>query len=338
MAQSNITVALTGATGFVGRHVLPILLEKGFRVRVLVRDASKLTMNHQRILPVHGDLFDQGAITRLLEDAQAVIHLVGIIMETPHLGQTFDRVHRLATERLLASAIRAKVPRWIQMSALGTRPDATSNYHRTKWEAEQAIRESGIEHTIFRPSIIHGHDGEFMQMVKGFWCDALPPFIPYFGRGLSAGEYIRLVRAMLTLPKPAVDQGTSSNGRVMPRAEAGKLQPVWVDDVARCMVESLDRPSTIHEIYPMGGPQEYTWAKLYSVCGQYLSQTRPKPILAVPVWAAGLIAGKPGVPFSAAQVTMSQEDSTCDIQKVQSEFDIKLAPFESTYAQYVDQI
>jgi len=269
-----------------------------------------------------------------VEDVDAVIHLVGIIMEKQHLGQTFDRVHRLGTQKLIDAAGKTGVSRWIQMSALGTRPDAHSAYHRTKWEAEEAVRGSGIDYTIFRPSLIHGWDGEFMQMVKGFWCDAMPPFIPYFGHGLSAGEYLRLVRAMLTLPGRA----TSVNGRIMPKAAAGKLQPVWVDDVARCMVEALSRPSTIREIYPMGGPQEYTWAKLYSVCGQYLPEPRPKPILAIPAWAAGLVAGKPGVPFSADQVIMSQEDSICDIAKVQSEFNVELAPFESTFAQYADRI
>lgn len=196
MSESPTTVALTGATGFVGRHVLAGLLEQGYNVRVLVRDASRLTVSDPRILPVHGDLFDHGAIRRLVDEADSVIHLVGIIIEKPGHGQTFDRVHVLGTRRLVEAAKAAGIRRWVQMSALGTRPNAVSSYHRTKWQAEQAVRDSGIDYTILRPSIIHGPDGEFMQMVKSFWCDRDPPFVPYFGTGLSLGEYIRLFKCL----------------------------------------------------------------------------------------------------------------------------------------------
>jgi len=335
MNQSPKTVALTGATGFVGRHVLIKLLDKGYRVRVLVRDASCLTVSDPHILPVHGDLFDPRALRRLVEDVQAVIHLVGIIMEQSNRGQTFERVHHQGTVNLIEEAKKVKVGRWIQMSALGVRSDAQSGYHLTKWKAEQAVRRSGMAHTIFRPSIIHGPDGEFMQMVKSFWCDPTPPFVPYFGTGLSIGDYFRLFKAGLSRPGKAAD----GNGQhIAPTARAGRLQPVWVDDVVECFVKALENDQTISEVYPMGGPDVLTWARLYEICGHYLPDHLSKPILAVPVWAANLVAGLPGVPFNADQVIMSQEESTCDNQKVESDFGIKLAAFEPTLAQYAERI
>jgi len=309
MVRSSLCVALTGATGFVGRHVLPRLLLADYRVRALVRDPDALTTADARLHTVKGDLFNDAALTELVKGADAVIHLVGIIQEIPRKGQTFDRVHTLGTQRLLGAAQSAGIKRWVHMSALGSRPEAVSDYHRTKWAAERMVRDSGLDYTIFRPSIIHGPDGEFMQMVKGFCCNLFPPFMPYFGAGLMGG------------------------------CGAGRLQPVWVEDVARCFTEAVTHPEAVGETYPMGGPDEFTWPQLYLTCHQHLPGARAgrKP-LAVPVWYANLIAGKPGVPFNRDQVIMSQEDSVCKITKVPEHFGFECAAFEPTFAGYAGQI
>lgn len=302
-------MALTGGTGYVGRHVLPRLLMAGHRVRALVRNPDKLTNTDARLKPIKGGLFDDAALRELVKGADAVVHLVGIIMEVPRQGQTFERVHVQATQRLLATANAAGVKRWVHMSALGSRPDAVSQYHRTKWQAERAVHGSGLDYTVFRPSIIHGPDGEFMHMVKGFCCNLFPPFMPYFGAGLLG------------------------------RGGAGRLQPVWVEDVARCFVESLTNPRTVGETYPLGGPDVYTWPGLYETCHRYIpGAKRGRKAMAVPVWYANLIAGKPGVPFNHDQVIMSQEDSVCDTVKVQEHFGIELASFEPTFEAYAPQI
>src|SRR5262252_7117141 len=109
------------------------------------------------------------------------------------------------------------------MSALGTRPDAVSTYHKTKFAAEQYVRGSGLDWTIFRPSLIHGPKGEFLQMEAKWARYAAPPFLfmPYFG----AGPF-----------------GTGG---------AGKLQPVYVKDVARAFADALSNRKTIGEIFPI---------------------------------------------------------------------------------------
>jgi len=196
MSTQVKTIALTGASGFVGRHILSQLLDAGHQVRALVRDPGQLQMNSSAVCVVEGDLFDDAALTSLVASADAVIHVVGIIMEDRKHGQTFERVHVEGTRNLLkaAKANRAAnesgggVRKWVHMSALGARPHAPSVYHATKWQGEQLVRASGLDFTIFRPSIIHGPDGEFMQMVKSFWCKLFPPFVPYFGAGLMAGH------------------------------------------------------------------------------------------------------------------------------------------------------
>jgi len=308
MAQKERKVALTGGSGFVGRNVLRQLLQAGMRVRALLRDPGKVPVNDGRITVVAGNLFDPDALDSLVSECDAVIHLVGIIMERPSRGQTFERVHVQGTINLLQAARRAGVKRWVQMSALGARPQAVARYHQTKWQAEQAVRNSGLAFTIFRPSIIHGPDGEFMQMVRDFWCKRFPPFVPYFGRGLTG------------------------------KGGAGRLQPVWVRDVARCFVDALKNDRTINETYPLGGPEAFTWPSLYETVGRHLPTARAKRIMPVPVWYAKMIAGLPGVPFNLDQVIMSQEDSTCAIDKVQEHLGVQLASFEPTLEQYTQEL
>lgn len=302
-------VALTGGTGFVGRHVLPRLLAAGHTVRALVRDPAKLHGADGRVHLVRGDLFDDAAVGELVAGADAVVHLVGIIMEDRGAGQTFQRIHVDAARRLLdAAKATGRVRRWVHMSALGARPHAVSTYHQTKWAAEELVHESGIDFTIFRPSIIHGPDGEFMQMVRGFWCKAFPPFVPYFGAG-------------------PLGQGG-----------AGRLQPVWVEDVAGCFAAALTNAKASRETYLLGGPATVTWPQLYETVGRHLPGRRNKPIVAVPAWYAKLIAGLPLVPFNRDQVIMSQEDSICGTGKVESDFGIRLADFEEMVKAYAASI
>jgi NADH dehydrogenase len=308
MADTQLTVALTGASGFVGSHVLRALLDRSMRVRALVRDPSRLALKDARLVCVEGDLFDAQALDRLVQGVDVVVHLVGIIMEKPEHGQTFERVHVTGTQNLIDAADRARVRRWVHMSALGARPDAVARYHQTKWRSEQAVRHSGVNFTIFRPSIIHGPDGEFMRMMRDFWCSLMPPFVPYFGRGLTG------------------------------KGGAGLLQPVWVDDVARCFAHAPDNPRSVNETYGVGGPDVYTWPELYATVKKHLPKARDKRIVAVPAWLARRMAGLPGVPFNEDQVIMSQEDSTCNIEKLKDHFAFEPVAFEEKFAEYAGQM
>ncbi len=298
------TVALTGASGFVGGHLLRQLLDRGFHVRALLRDPTKLSIKDTHLQVVQGDLHNAEALRTLVNGADAVVHLVAIIMEKPDKGQTFERIHVEGTQRLLEAARHAGVKRWVHMSALGVRPNAVSMYHQTKWRAEQLVRGSGMAVTVFRPSIIHGPNGEFTRMMRDFWTRAFPPFVPYFGRGLLG------------------------------RGGAGLLQPVWVEDVVRCFAMSLENDRAVGETYPLGGPDVFTWPELYETVRRHLPHARTKRIVAIPVWYANLIAGLPGVPFNRDQVVMSQEDSVCNIEKAQDHFGFEMSPFEPTFASY----
>jgi NADH dehydrogenase len=218
-------VFVSGGSGFVGTAVIEELLSRGHSVNALVhRGNLRVTVGDVRV--VRGDLFDRAALDECLRGCDAVVHLVGIIMERPSRGVTFERIHFKGTRNVVDAAKRNDVRRYVHMSALGTRPDAVSNYHKTKYRAEQYVRSSGLDWTILRPSLIHGPAGEFMRMEANWARHKAPPFLfmPYFGGGLLG------------------------------RGGAGMLQPVYVNDVARAFVDALDNPKTVGEVYPPRRP------------------------------------------------------------------------------------
>ncbi len=317
------SVFVTGATGFVGRAIVRELLARGITPVCLVRSPKKLYTQHREINPnrlvaVAGDLFDAKALRAALERSQAAIHLVGIIIARPLRGQTFRRIHVKGTQNVVDAVCNRGIRRYLHMSALGTRPNAISKYHQTKWAAEETVRKSGLDWTIFRPSIIHGPEGEFMQLMKRFMCGLVPPVIPYFGSGTA------------------------------------KLQPVSVKDVAYCFVESLLRPETIGQIIPLGGPRPYSWIELYETCRALIPCAKKwKPFVSQPVPVAKAIAvlSTPLMAFAemfvksaglfrfdVGQVQMSQEGSVCDPAIAEKMYGIRMRDFAEELAAYADQI
>jgi NADH dehydrogenase len=265
----------------------------------------------ERVGLVEGDLLDGPTLEAGMHGCTSVIHLVGIIREKPRQGVTFDRVHREGTIAVVEAARRAGVRRLVHMSALGTRPDAISNYHRTKHQAEQAVQTSGLDWTIIRPSLIHGPGGELMRM-EAMWArkKAPPPlfftpFMPYFG------------------------------GK-----RAGRIQPVYVKDVARAFVDAIEKPKTIGRVYELGGPKAMTWPKFHRICARAIVG-QERWTAAMPVGVAKLLCAvgiAPLLGFNRDQVIMSLEDNTCDLTKFTDDFGWGPNDFEETLQTYAGRL
>lgn len=302
-------VFVTGASGFVGSAVLEQLISKNYQVRALTNRGKLQSVSAEA---VKGDLFDRASLERGMSGCDVVIHLVGIIMEKPSKGATFERIHVQGTKNVLDAAKRAGVKRYIHMSALGSRADAPSTYHKTKFAAEELVRASGMDWTIFRPSLIHGPRGEFMRMEANWARMKAPPFLfmPYFGAGLFGC------------------------------GGAGLLQPVYVNDVARAFVESIENRKTIGEVYLLGGPDQVTWPKMHHIVSSAVVG-RERLAFPMPVWKAKLLAAI-GIGalagFNYDQVVMSQEDNTCDLTKFADDFGWQPQPFEPTVKTYAAQL
>lgn len=307
---------VTGGTGFVGSAVIAELLRRNYAVNALVRPGSKLRVpgggGGGGVTEISGDLFDSAALDQGMRACTAVIHLVGIIMQHPARGITFQRIHFDGTRAVVDAAKRNGVRRYVHMSALGVRPGAVSDYHKTKLRAEEYVRESGLDYTIFRPSLIHGPAGEFMRMEARWARRTAPPFLfmPYFGAGLTG------------------------------RGGAGMLQPIFVNDVARAFVDALEKPGTIGETYPLGGSEAVTWPDLHRISAQAIVGHR-RWILAMPVWKARMFAAiLPNrlIGFNRDQVVMSQEPNTCDLSKFEDDFGWKPAGFSESIKTYAQQL
>ena len=304
-------VFVTGGRGFVGRAVVEELLGRGVDVTALVNRGGlgELAM---RVREVRGDLFTPDALAAGMGDADAVVHLVGIIMEKPSAGVTFRHVHVGGTRAVLEAAQLAGVRRYVHMSALGTRPDARSTYHQTKHAAEERVRASGLDWTILRPSMIHGPRGEFVRMqVQWAKRKAMPfVFMPYFGAG------------------------------VFGFGGAGKLQPVYVGDVARAFADALDNPKTIGQSYDLAGPDVLTWPQLHRAVAEAAVGKR-RLAMPIPAWYASLLTRVvPGslLPFNRDQVLMSQEDNTADLAKFTGDFGWKPRAFGKALESYANEL
>ena len=272
------TVFVTGATGFVGRAVIHALRAEGYKVRCLVRRGSEHDLRGQEAIErVEGDVLVRQTLDEGMGGCDAVVHLVGIIREHRARGVTFERIHVDGTLNVLGAATAAGVRRYVHMSALGASATARSQYHQTKWLAEEAVRASALPWTIFRPSIIYGKHDSFVSMLAGMIRRL--PVVPVIGEGRQ------------------------------------RLQPIPVDQVAEAFERALSRPETIKQIYDVGGPDAVTMVELLDAIGHALGRRHVRtvhlPVGLMRVLAA-VLGRVPAFPLTTDQIAMLGEDNTCD--------------------------
>lgn len=321
-----MTVAVTGATGFVGRHVVRELVSHGISVRALVRDRAKASevLPNEHVTLVVGDVMNESSLADLVDGAQAMVHTVGIRRELPE-GITFERLHVRATSMVLDASRDAGVRRFVQVSALGVRPNAPTGYQQSKYEAEQLVRKSGLAWTIFRPSLIHGAEGEFVQMVRGWTLGRDAPFffLPWF----------------CSVDKP-------SGFPPKPEIGSAKIAPVAVQDVAKAVVESLSCDEAEGETYGMCGGEVLEWPELLrAMSGAVSMASGTKPIIPIP-GQLGVLKAKAMetvgmgslLPFGPSEPQMAIEDSVCGNEKLSEHLGITPRPFSDALAEYAGTI
>lgn len=235
MQITNICVI--GGSGFVGRHLCQQLAAQGYRVRVPTRDRerAKALILLPTVDVVVADVQDPAALAALVQGCDAVINLVGVLHDAR--GKRGFAAAHVALARKVVAACRAnKVRRLLQMSALAAATDAPSAYLRSKGQAEMIVRESGLDFTIFCPSVIFGPDDSFLNM------------------------FARLARALpvIALASPGA-----------------RFQPVYVDDVAAAFVRALADGTTFGQCYELCGPQRYTLRELVAYVGRITGHQRP---------------------------------------------------------------
>jgi len=212
-------IVVTGGTGFVGREICRRLAAQGVPVRAVARHAPTQPLpDGVSFFPA--DVTRAISLREAMDGAKAVIHTVGIIREKG--DATFDRIHRHATAETVSAAHRARVPRFILVSALGARPTSASRYQQTKAAAEEIVRQSGLAFTILRPSVVYGPGDQFANFLASWM---RPPFSWLTGGFLG-----------------------------IPGGDSVNLCPASVGEVAEAVVRSLGQERALGQTFDLAGP------------------------------------------------------------------------------------
>ena len=177
-------IAVTGGTGFVGRHVVRLLADEGHHVVVIARGVDpNPAPSSPNVTWVHGSVTDRKLLESSLAGCEAVAHLAGINLE--RAGQKFEDVHVRGTENVVVAARQNGVPKLVLLSFLRARPGTSSPYHETKWQAEEIVRRSGLRHTIFKSGVIYGRGDHMLDHLSKV-LHTLPvfPLVGFADRGV----------------------------------------------------------------------------------------------------------------------------------------------------------
>jgi uncharacterized protein YbjT (DUF2867 family) len=283
-----VKVLVTGGTGYVGPKIVHALRARLHDVRVLVRDAHKAgALDAWGCELVEGDVTEAESLRRAADGTECVVHLVAIIRGRP---ADFERVMEQGTRDLVSAAEAAGVRRLVLMSALGTSEQNRElvPYYHAKWEMEQAVAASSVEHVVFRPSFVFGRDGgvlpTFMRQVR------LSPVTTVIGEGNE------------------------------------RLQPIWVEDVAEFFARAVELPAAAGRTFELGGPDVVTWSQLYDRIRAVLGARRATLHVPVGLMRAGaaLTERLPFAPLTRDQLKMIVEggDQVCDIAPAVAAFDV----------------
>ena len=302
-------IALFGGTGFVGSYLVDALIDAGLHPVVLVRSGHESRVSHPNDCTlVTGDVTDTKAIAGTLSDCDAVIYNIGILREFPSKGITYTALQLDAVRQIVDAAKQAGVGRFLLMSANGVKAGGTP-YQTTKYEAEQYLKASGLDWTIFRPSVIFGDPGERMEFATQLAND--------------------IVRS--PLPAPLFFDGV-----VPVNAGQFRLSPVHVEDVAQAFVRSLGSGNTIGKTYRLGGDDALTWQQILTTIADAIGKKKtmlPVPALGVRL-AAGVLDRFEVFPITRDQINMLMEGNTCPSDDLKS-LDITPQRFTSDSLSYL---
>ncbi len=283
----TMKVALFGGTGFVGSYLTDALVAHGHTPRLLVRAGSEhKVVQRERCEIVTGEIDQPEAVAACLAGADAAIYNIGLIRELPQHGITWEAMHYAGAAAAIDAAVRVGVRRFILMSANGVKPEGTG-YQTTKYRAEQHLASSGLDWTVFRPSIV-------------------------FGAPRGRLEFCSMVRDQMLappIPAPLFHEGLLPIG-----AGRFRMSPVAVEDVAEAFVRALDTPASYGRVFPLGGPEALEWREILRIIAA--AAGKKKLMIPAPVGVlravASLLDRYEWFPVTRAQLQMLLEGNACD--------------------------
>ena len=270
-------VLVVGGTGFVGTHLCRELVERGHEVTAMSRTPESAPAG---VETVTGDVTAYDSVEGAFEGRDAAVNLVALspLFKPDGGDEMHDRVHRQGTEHCVRAAEDHGVERFVQLSALGADPDGATAYIRAKGQAEEIVRGSGLDWTIFRPSVVFGEGGEFVSFTKrrkGLFAPGVPVY-PLPGGGKT------------------------------------RFQPVWVGDLVPMIADALEDDEHVGQTYEIGGPDTLTLREVVELV--YEAEGESVSVVGLPMALAGVglsvMDAVPGMPMGKDQYRSLKFDNT----------------------------
>lgn len=305
-------IAVDGASGYVGNHVVAELRKRNIDVRCIVHPGVK-DADREFLKSTGSEIFqtDLSSASETLQNAlngvSAVIHLIGSI--APPKGQKLSDLHAGQASELIAACKKAGVPKIVMITALGTAPDAVSEYHRTKWQSEELIRNSGINYVILRPSLIIGR--------------------------LVGSRNSKLIARFNKLiderPQVPVIEGAKN-----------QIQPVFIGDLADAIATAATAANNDanfkNQTFEIGGAEVLQMHQLISELMKMKGVSKPLkslPASLASIFAFVLEAVSPGVPLlSRDQVKLACTDNICRDNALKPVFNVTATSIDSALQSY----
>jgi len=294
-------ILITGATGYIGRHLVSRLVDQGERPRCLVRNTSRAAsiLPADKVEWVEGDTTQPASLEAAVQGVDTIVHAAFITADQKQsAGNSYEKTNVQGTSNLIKAAKNAGVKSIIEIGGLGTRPDKPGSYMQGRYLAEKMLKDSGLDWTIIQPSVLFGKNAPFIKGLSGLISSA--PVVPLIG-----------------------------GGKVL-------FQPIYVEDVVTVIVKTLEDPArTTGKTFTIGGPAYYSFTQVIDELLHTMHKTRikaPAPTPLVGVGAAVMEAVLPKPPLTRAAMTLFSFNNTTDLNSVERDFGFKPMSF-TTYLQ-----
>jgi uncharacterized protein YbjT (DUF2867 family)/ligand-binding SRPBCC domain-containing protein len=302
-AANPRTVLVAGGTGFVGSAIAKELRRRGDRVIVISSrgEAARGALPDDVEIRT-ADVRNPETLAHAVRGADALVIALAFRnspIESPRRSRTFMAVDAAGTEHLVAQARTSGISRLVYMSGAGAAPDADRHWFRAKWRAEEAVSGSGIDATIIRPTWIYGPGDVSLNRFVGF---------------------------ARTLP-------------VVPMTNLGRQQlgPVFIDDIARLVADSLLDPAAANRVFEIGGPETLSMRRIIQTAIRQAGLRRPivpgpTPLIKAGAWPLKLL---PEPPLTPDAVDFINQPATVDNGPLLAAMPRRLTPLEEGLATYL---
>jgi len=302
-------ILVAGGTGFLGSAIVGELASRGRPVAVMSRDPGGVPSRfpNLQLEARAGDARDAASLHNAVDGVDTVVSCMqfpNFPIENARRGETFEEIDARGNERLVAAAVAAGVRGYVYLSGAGAAADGRYHWLRSKWRAEEAVRGSSLRHTILRPSWVYGPGDRSLNRFVGFARHL--PLLPVIGDGQQ------------------------------------RLQPVFVDDVARAVADSIDSEAAANQVFEIGGPDVLTMDAILATMLDVMGLR--KRLVHAPAFApraAGAVLELlplPRRPLSRDAVTFITMDALADNGPLLRAFpNLRLTPLREGLATYLSE-